>query len=327
MLSATPSARQMVQNLVQEVLTWQKRNETQHLPKRYGVDDEQRKLGIRFAKLLLRRDKGLGTHPREAQLSPAEVALVNSVPGVPLRGCSMQATPSNAYSGFEEPGANTAHVATDIVSSGGDSGAEQPSAAVCKKVDDLIAFVTLSRGVLPRKRSDEPCEASLANAYRDLKSRCNGPIRSGKSPSELKLTPSEVAYFNQIEEARNHGGASESPGMHRSSVRDNAEVERQMHELVIAKDYQGAALVEEIRYAPLADVEAELIDPALAASSSASGLQLSAASSGWSPVEESVSARGLTASDHCRPPKRATGHLFPVAPSKRVVEVPRGQSG
>ena len=128
MLSATPSASQMVQNLVQEVLTWQKRNETQHLPKRYGVDDEQRKLGIRFAKLLLRRDKGLGTHPREAQLSPAEVALVNSVPGVPLRGCSMQATPSNAYSGFEEPGANTAHVATDIVSSGGDSGVEQPAA-------------------------------------------------------------------------------------------------------------------------------------------------------------------------------------------------------
>ena len=115
--------------------------------------------------------------------------------------------------------------------------------------------------------------------------------------------------------------------MHRSSVRDNAEVERQMHELVIAKDYQGAALVEEISYAPLADVEAELIDPALGASSSASGLQLSAAASGWSPVEESVSARGLTASDHCRPPKRATGHLFPVAPSKRVVEVPRGQSG
>ena len=131
----------------------------------------------------------------------------------------------------------------------------QPSAAVRKKVDDLIAFVTLSRGVLPRRRSDEPCEASLANAYRDLKSRCNGPIRSGKSPSELKLTPSEVAYFNQIEEARNRGRASESPGMHRSSVRDNAEVERQMHELVIAKDYQGAALVEEISYAPLADVE------------------------------------------------------------------------
>ena len=235
---------------------------------------------------------------------------------------------------------------------------------------------------------------------------------------------SEVAYFNHIEEARNRGRASESPGMHRSSVRDNAEVERQMHELVIAKDEapveQGAAYsvqsppeclsLDEVvsrlitlseqgeaysvqsppecfaqvgsadpaasglcheapgitasslnphacaspgkrlrtkspatvsrglcppltstissgQDGPPADVEAQLIDPALAASSSASGSQLSAAASGLSPVEESVSARGLTASDHCRPPKRATGHLFPVAPSKRVVEVPRGQSG
>ena len=76
-----------------------------------------------------------------------------------------------------------------------------------------------------------------------------------------------------------------------------------------------------------ADVEPELIDPALAASSSASGLQPSEAASGSSPVEESVSARGLTASDHCRPPKRAAEHLFPVAPSKRVLEIPRGQSG
>ena len=316
------------------------------------------------------------------------------------------------------------HVATEIISSGGDSGAEQPSAAVRKKVDDLIAFVTLSRGVLPRRRSDEPCEASLANAYRDLKSRCNGPINGGKSPSELKLTPSEVAYFNHIEEARNRGRASESPGMHRSSVQDNAEVEHQMHELVIAKDEapveQGAAYsvqsppeclsLDEVvsrlitlseqgeaysvqsppecfaqvgsadpaasglcheapgitasslnphacaspgkrlrtkspatvsrglcppltstissgQDGPPADVEAQLIDPALAASSSASGLQLSAAASGWSPVEESVSARGLTASDHCRPPKRAAEHLFPVAPSKRVLEIPSHAGG
>ena len=102
----------------------------------------------------------------------------------------------------------------------------QPSAAVRKKVDDLIAFVTLSRGVLPRWRSDEPCEASLANSYRDLKSRCNGPIRNGKSPSELKLTPSEVAYFNQIEAARKCGRASESPGVHGSSVQDNAAEQR-----------------------------------------------------------------------------------------------------
>jgi len=202
----------------------------------------------------------------------------------------------------------------------------QPSAAVRKQVDDLIAFVTLSRGVLPRWRSDEPCEASLANAYRDLKSRCNGPIRSGKSPSELKLTPSEVVYFNQIEAARKRSGANVQ-SMHRGSVQDNAaerrsataasdqvlqtaEVERQIQEPAIAKDYQGAALVEEISNAPLADVEPELIDPALAASSSVE-----------ESVEESASARSSTASDQRRLHKRAAEHLFPVAPSKRVLEI------
>ena len=156
MLSATPSSSQMVQNLVQEVLTWQKRNETQHLPKRYGVDDEQRKLGIRFAKLLLRRDKGLGTQPRDVQLSPAEVALVNSVPGVPLRGCSMQGTPSNAYSGFEEPGANTAHVATEIASSGSDRGVEQLASgaeAVMQSVRDSSSSARGGFGQLPAKKS------------------------------------------------------------------------------------------------------------------------------------------------------------------------------
>ena len=46
-------------------------------------------------KLLLRRDKALGTEPSRSQLSPSEVALVNSVPGVPLRGCSATASCSS----------------------------------------------------------------------------------------------------------------------------------------------------------------------------------------------------------------------------------------
>jgi hypothetical protein len=78
----------MVHNLVEEVVKWQKRNETQHLPKRYGVDREQRNLGMRFAKLLLRRDKSLGTSQSRVQLSHDEAALVNSVSGVPATGCS-----------------------------------------------------------------------------------------------------------------------------------------------------------------------------------------------------------------------------------------------
>jgi hypothetical protein len=52
---------QTVQKVVQEVVSWQKRNNTQVIPKKYGDDEEQRNLGMRFAKLLLRRDKSLET--------------------------------------------------------------------------------------------------------------------------------------------------------------------------------------------------------------------------------------------------------------------------
>ena len=79
---------QTVQKLVQEVVSWQKRNNTQVIPKKYGDDEEQRNLGMRFAKLLLRRDKSLGTSQSRVQLSHDEAALVNSVSGVPATGCS-----------------------------------------------------------------------------------------------------------------------------------------------------------------------------------------------------------------------------------------------
>ena len=39
---------------------------------------------MRLAKLLVRREKSLGATPGEVQLSPVELALVNSVPGVPF---------------------------------------------------------------------------------------------------------------------------------------------------------------------------------------------------------------------------------------------------
>ena len=60
-------------NLIEEIVAWKKCNGTQYLPKRYGVDTVQQKLGIRLAKLLLRREKSLGSKPGEVQLSLAEV--------------------------------------------------------------------------------------------------------------------------------------------------------------------------------------------------------------------------------------------------------------
>ena len=78
----------IVRTLVDEVLDWQKRNGVQRIPSKYAgrsiqrVEIEEHKLGMRCAKVLLRRYKSLGTAPSEVQLSPFEVALVNSMPGV-----------------------------------------------------------------------------------------------------------------------------------------------------------------------------------------------------------------------------------------------------
>ena len=95
---------QNVQKLIEEVLRWQKHNKSrgvQKIPNQHAIpkkskefydDSEERNLGNRFAKVLLRRNKSLGTAPSQLQLSPSEVALVNSVPGVPLRGCSATAS-------------------------------------------------------------------------------------------------------------------------------------------------------------------------------------------------------------------------------------------
>jgi hypothetical protein len=82
-----------VQTFVKEVLAWQRRIHNRgRIPNKHSHDVEESKLGDRFAKLLLRRDKALSSR---SQLSPSEVALVNSVPGVPLHGCSATASCSN----------------------------------------------------------------------------------------------------------------------------------------------------------------------------------------------------------------------------------------
>ena len=44
---AHSTVSQKVQNLVEEVLSWQKRNKTQHIPPKHGDDSEARNLGIR----------------------------------------------------------------------------------------------------------------------------------------------------------------------------------------------------------------------------------------------------------------------------------------
>ena len=53
-----PAVSQQVQSLVEEVVTWQNCNAAQGIPRKYGDDSKERNLGMRFAKLLLRREKG-----------------------------------------------------------------------------------------------------------------------------------------------------------------------------------------------------------------------------------------------------------------------------
>ena len=78
----------------------------------------------------------------------------------------------------------------------------EPSVAVRTKVDKVIAFVDASEGALPRERSEDGGERALAIALRDLKIRCERPIRGGSRPSTLKLTPSEFKYFGLIAAAQ-----------------------------------------------------------------------------------------------------------------------------
>ena len=66
----------------------------------------------------------------------------------------------------------------------------------------MIRFVHASKGELPHRLSKDDGERALAVAYRDLKYRCHGPIRCGRRPSTLKLTPSEVKHFELIAAAQ-----------------------------------------------------------------------------------------------------------------------------
>ena len=88
--SGSGSPHPGVVRLVEDVAAWQNTIDAQCIPNRYAQDSKERNLGMRLAKLLLRREQSLGAKPSEVQLSPVELALVNSVPGVPFCGCSVR---------------------------------------------------------------------------------------------------------------------------------------------------------------------------------------------------------------------------------------------
>jgi len=76
---------------VDEVLTWKAKWKTERLPSKHSHDRDEKCLNYWFVRLLQRRFKSLKSGARWKpleQLSEAEIALVNSVPGVLVSGCA-----------------------------------------------------------------------------------------------------------------------------------------------------------------------------------------------------------------------------------------------
>ena len=89
-----------VESLVNEVLAWQTRKAAQSIPCGHCKESEERKLGLRFQRLLIRRYKAVGKEASRSQLSPCQADLVNSVPGVPLHGCCLLYTSPSPRDGL-----------------------------------------------------------------------------------------------------------------------------------------------------------------------------------------------------------------------------------
>ena len=187
-------------NLVQEVVKWQTDCATRCIPDRRSDDTEEAKLGERFKKLLLQRDKALGPEPSRRKLSLAEVALVNSVPGVPFRGCSVHGTTN---CGIAQGGSGIAtsggpHLAAcsqkeeDVLGSG-DSSIEQPAVgaeAVMQSVRGSAGNTRRAFGQLPAKKARvaiEDCGSSISQsaAAKQLPSLAER-VLSTESSSDLR---------------------------------------------------------------------------------------------------------------------------------------------
>ena len=121
-------------------MKWQKDHATRRIPNQHADDKEEAKLGERFKKLLLRRDKALGPEPSRKLLSVAEVELVNSVLGAPSKGCSAQgaATSDIAQSGSDNVINGDPPDTASAAISGADSSGPHPVPALDAEVLDAV---------------------------------------------------------------------------------------------------------------------------------------------------------------------------------------------
>jgi len=87
----------LIKVLYADVIAWQSAKATSIIPNMRASDSYERCLAKRLAKALLRRHgalssdnfycTGKGVYPSHKQLTTAETAIINSIPGVPEKGC------------------------------------------------------------------------------------------------------------------------------------------------------------------------------------------------------------------------------------------------
>jgi hypothetical protein len=71
-----------IERLYADVITLQNDEEVHRIPRSKTTDDRERKLGVRLAKVLIRRSKAVGKKPSKSVLNKDERDMINSIPGV-----------------------------------------------------------------------------------------------------------------------------------------------------------------------------------------------------------------------------------------------------
>ena len=94
---AAPGAS-LARKIGEEVLEWQVLQGCERIPNRSSGDEYEKKLRKRFDDVLRRRYCAIGKKPCQQQLSVDEIHFINGIPGVPSRGCSVNAaSPVNPW--------------------------------------------------------------------------------------------------------------------------------------------------------------------------------------------------------------------------------------
>ena len=83
------SGASTVRKIGEEVLKWQASQGCQRIPNPRSLDDHEKSLGKRFQDVLRRRYCAIGVFPSQQQLRADDCDFINSIPGVPPHGCSV----------------------------------------------------------------------------------------------------------------------------------------------------------------------------------------------------------------------------------------------